>query len=71
MKEEKNLSKQVKNSDLNMFTQNIFPKVFEDIAQTCYLQQMDAFEKLFKETPFYNKVRKEMAVAVYSHLKKE
>ena len=54
-----------------MFTQNIFPKVFEDIAQTCYLQQMDAFEKLFKETPFYNKVRKEMAVAVYSHLKKK
>ncbi len=31
--EEKKLSKQAKNSDVNIFAQNIFPKVFEKIAQ--------------------------------------
>ena len=47
--EEKKLSKQTKNSDVNIFAQNIFPKVFEKIVQNCYVQQMDAFAKLFEE----------------------
>ena len=34
--EEKKLKKQAKNSDVNMFTQNIFPKIFENIAMKCY-----------------------------------
>ena len=68
-KEEKKLSKQAKNSDVNMFAQNIFPKVFEKIAQDCYVQQMDAFAKLFEEPSFYGKVMEEMGRAMYFNLK--
>ena len=64
-KEKKNLTKQAKNSDVNMFAQNIFPKVFEKIAQDCYVQQMDAFAKLFEEPSFYKRVMEEMGRALY------
>ena len=63
------LKKQAKNSDVNMFAQNIFPKVFEKIAQDCYVQQMDAFAKLFEEPSFYGKVMEEMGRAMYFNLK--
>jgi type I restriction enzyme R subunit len=68
-KEGKKLSKQAKNSDVNMFAQNIFPKVFEKIAQECYVQQMDSFAKLFEEPSFYKRVMEEMARAMYFNLK--
>ena len=68
-KEEKKLSKQAKNSDVNMFAQNIFPKIFEKIAQDCYVQQMDSFAKLFEEQSFYNRVMEEMGKAMYFNLK--
>lgn len=68
-KEEKKLSKQAKNSDVNMFSQNIFPKIFEKIAQACYVQQMDSFAKLFEEESFYNRVMEEMGKAMYFNLK--
>lgn len=68
-KEEKKLSKQAQNSDVNMFAQNIFPKIFEKIAQDCYVQQMDSFAKLFEEQSFYNKVMQEMGKAMYFDLK--
>lgn len=68
-KEGKKLCKQAKNSDVNMFAQNIFPKVFEKIAQDCYVQQMDSFAKLFEEPSFYKRVMEEMARAMYFNLK--
>ena len=68
-KEGKKLTKQAKNSDVNMFSQNIFPKVFERIAQDCYVQQMDSFAKLFEEPSFYKRVMEEMARAMYFNLK--
>ena len=68
-KEEKKLSKQAKNSDVNMFAQNIFPKIFEKIAQACYVEQMDAFAKLFEDPSFYGRVMEEMGRAMYFNLK--
>ena len=68
-KETKKLTKQAKNSDVNMFAQNIFPKIFEKIAQACYVQQMDAFAKLFEDPSFYGRVMEEMGRAMYFNLK--
>ena len=69
--EEKKLKKQAKNSDVNMFTNNIFPKIFEDIAMKCYTDQMEAFSKLFEDKSFYDKVVQEMGRAMYYGLKNE
>ena len=62
------LKKQAKNSDVNMFAENIFPKEFEKIAQKCYMEQMDAFSKLFEDEQFYKRVMQEMAKAMYVNL---
>ncbi|MDO5496736.1 MAG: DEAD/DEAH box helicase family protein [Alistipes sp.] len=70
-REGKSLTKQAKNSDVNMFAQNIFPEVFEKIAQECYVQQMDSFAKLFEEPSFYKRVMEEMGRAMYFNLKNE
>lgn len=70
-KENKRLTKQAKNSDVNMFSHNIFPKVFAKIAQDCYVRQMDSFAKLFEEQSFYDRVMEEMGRAIYAKLRNE
>ena len=65
----KTLKKQAKNSDMNMFANNIFPEVFSKIAQQCYVEQMDAFAKLFEEPTFYKRVCEEMGKAMYFNFK--
>lgn len=68
-KEVKGMKKQAKNSDVNMFTNNIFPNEFSKIAQQCYMEHMDAFAKLFEDKQFYIKVMEEMAKAMYFNFK--
>ena len=65
----KTLKKQAKNSDVNMFANNIFPEAFSKIAQQCYVEQMDAFSKLFEDPAFYKKVMEEMGKAMYFNFK--
>lgn len=64
-KSNKALKKQAKNSDGNMFANDIFPKEFSKVAQACYMEQMDAFAKLFEDEEFYKRVMQEMAKAMY------
>jgi len=44
---------------------SIFPKEFDKVAQKCYMEQMDAFSKLFEDEQFYKRVMSEMAKAMY------
>ncbi len=67
--EKKKLSKQAKNSDVNMFAKNIFPKYFEKIAMKCYEDQMDSFQKLFEDKQFFDRVMEEMGRAMYFNFK--
>lgn len=67
--EGKKLAKQAKNSDVNMFANNIFPKYFEKVAQKCYTEQMDSFQKLFEDPQFFKRVREEMGRAMYFNFK--
>ncbi len=65
----KTLTKLAKTSDVNMFTKNLFPKIFEDISQQCYTEQMDSFAKLFADKQFFEKLREEMGKALYYNLR--
>ncbi len=67
----KQLKKQAKNSDSQMFENNIFPKVFEKVAQSCYMEQMDAFTKLFENEQFYKQVMSEIGKALYLNFRNE
>lgn len=64
----KALKKQAQNNDANVF-ESSFKQEFEKVAQTCYMEQMDAFGKLFQDETFYNRVFSEMAKAMYLTLK--
>ncbi len=65
IKTNKTLKKQAKNNDAQMFETSIFPKEFGKVAQSCYMEQMDAFSKLFEDEQFYKRVMQEMAKALY------
>ena len=65
VKSGKVLKKQAKNNDAQMFETSIFPKEFDKVAQKCYMEQMDAFSKLFEDEQFYKRVMSEMAKAMY------
>ena len=52
-----------------MFENNIFPKVFEKVAQECYMEQMKAFSKLFENKSFYNTVMENIAREAYKDLR--
>ena len=65
IKSGKALKKQAKNNDAQMFETSIFPKEFDKVAQACYMEQMDAFSKLFEDEQFYKRVMGEMAKAMY------
>lgn len=67
----KALKKQAKNNDANMFETSIFPKEFDKVAQSCYMEQMDAFSKLFEDEQFYKRVMSEMAKAMYLNFRNE
>lgn len=65
MRAGKSLKKQAKNTDAQMFETSIFPKEFDKIARSCYMEQVDAFAKLFEDEQFYKRVMGEMAKAMY------
>ena len=67
----KTLAKQAKTSDVNMFAHNIFPKTFEKVAQKCYIEQMDAFARLFEDPQFYKTVMDATAKAMYFKYKND
>ena len=41
------------------------------MAQECYVEQMDAFSKLFQDEQFYQRVMGEMAKAMYLNLRNQ
>ncbi|WP_455539119.1 type I restriction endonuclease subunit R [Terrisporobacter sp.] len=55
-KENNKLKQQAIKNDEEVFTKSIFPEMFKQIAQECYMEQMNAFSKLFKDKVFYKEV---------------
>lgn len=67
----KQLKKQAKNNDAQMFENDIFPKIFDKVAQSCYMDQMDAFTKLFENEQFYKRVMQEIGKAMFLNYRNE
>ncbi len=56
VKENKKLNRQAQKNDEEVYTKSIFPEVFKQVAQDCYIEQMKAFSKLFEDKRFYDTV---------------
>lgn len=69
LEDDKRLLAQAKRNDEVIFGQSIFPDTFKRAAQDCYVEQMDAFSKLFEDKAFYNLVMTTMAKEMYKDLR--
>lgn len=65
----KALKKKANNSSAQMFIKDIFPKVFDNIAQSCYIEQQESFQKLFEDGQFYQRMMETMGEALYKNLR--
>ena len=66
-KENKKLNRQAQKNDEEVYTKSIFPEVFKQVAQDCYIEQMKAFSKLFEDKRFYDMVMATLAQETYRH----
>ena len=66
---DKALKKYAKNNDAEIFEQSIFQEEFKRIAQTCYMESMGAFAKLFENKDFYNQIMGQIGSSVYKELR--
>ncbi len=67
----KKWKKQAKNNNAEIFQDSIFPKIFKDIANDCYVEQTNAFTKLFENKEFYDIVMAEIGREVYRQLRND
>ena len=69
VKDNKKLKMQAKKNDEEVFNQSIFPEIFKQVAQDCYMEQMKAFSKLFEDKAFYESVMESIAKEAYKDLR--
>lgn len=60
---------QAKKNDEEVFNRSIFPDIFKQVAQKCYVEQMKAFSKLFEDKAFYESVMQSIAKEAYKDLR--
>jgi type I restriction enzyme R subunit len=65
LKEDKKLRKNARSSNSQIFTESIFPKVFEKIAQESYVDHTEAYTSLFQDKTKYNAVMVALAEILY------
>lgn len=66
----KKFKKYAKDNSTEMFVESLFPDKFKDIVTQCFLDNNEAFQKLFNDPDFYQKVQDEMAKELYKSLRK-
>ena len=69
IKDNKKLQQQAKKNDEEVFNKSIFPEIFKQVSQDCYMEQMKAFGKLFEDKAFYEIVMQALAEEAYKDLR--
>lgn len=69
--EDTKLRKIAKSSDLQIFSESIFPKTFDEVAQDSYVEQTEAFTSLFQNKSKYNAIMSALAEMLYREFNKE
>lgn len=67
----KKIRKQASGNDENQFVDSIFPDIFDEAARGCYVQQTEAYQKLFENPEFYQTLMKQMGHAMYERYKSQ
>ena len=67
---DKKLAKIAKSSDPQVFSESIFPKTFDEVAQDSYVEQTEAFTSLFENKSKYKAVMTVLADMLYKEFNK-
>ena len=68
LKNNKKLQKEAKNDGRQMFTNNVFPNIFNDTAQQAYAESQETYTQLFRDSEKYHVIMNALASALFSEL---
>ena len=71
LKGDPKLRRTARSSNPQIFTESIFPKVFEKIAQEAYVEQTEAYTALFQDQSKYNAIMVALAEILYREFNKK
>ncbi|MBR4655682.1 MAG: type I restriction endonuclease subunit R [Oscillospiraceae bacterium] len=71
LKGDKKLAKIAKSSDPQVFSESIFPKTFDEVAQDSYVEQTEAFTSLFENKSKYKAVMSALAEMLYKEFNQQ
>lgn len=70
MKQDSKVKRATKTDDKQVYERSIFPTIFEDTAQSAYMENMAAYEQLFMDAEKYRVIQKALAERLYKELHK-
>ncbi len=65
LKDDKKLKKIARTSDAQVFSESIFPRTFDEVAQDSYVEQTEAFTSLFQNKSKYKAIMSALAGMLY------
>ena len=71
LKGDKKLRKMARSSDPQVFTESIFPKTFDAVAQDCYVEQTEAFSSIFRNKSKYHAIAYALAEVLYREFNRQ
>lgn len=70
VKEDEVLQLKARKNEEKLYVDEIFPEVFDEVARDCYIEQMEAFSKLFEDKKLYETVMTTIAKESYQQSNK-
>ncbi len=71
MASDESLQNLARSSNKQIFAESILPKVFEETAQECYIEQTEAFSSMFRERSKYNAIKAAIAEWLFHDFNKK
>ena len=70
LRSDKKVRRSARTDGEQMFQNNVFPKIFNAVAQALYIEQTEAYTKLFENQALYNAICTSLAQELYRELSK-
>ena len=69
LRTDKKLRKSALSDGQRIFERNVFPKIFDAIAQAAYMEQVEAYTQMFENQAKYLAIRNALAQDLYRELR--
>ena len=69
LRTDKKLRKSALSDGQRIFERNVFPKIFDAVAQASYMEQVEAYTQMFENQAKYLAIRNALAQDIYRELR--